>query len=92
MLSANEKKLFTRQAEVFAGFVEHTDHEVGRLVAAIEDIGELDNTLFIYIAGDNGTSGEGGSVGMFNEMTYFNGVAGDRGRSTLRSSDEWGGP
>jgi arylsulfatase A-like enzyme len=90
-LSANEKKLFTRQAEVFAGFVEHTDHEVGRLVAAIEDIGELDNTLFIYIAGDNGTSGEGGSVGMFNEMTYFNGVA-ETVEDQLAKLDEWGGP
>ena len=73
-LSADERRLFARQAEVFAGFLEQTDHEIGRFVKAIEDIGELDNTLFIYIAGDNGTSAEGGMDGMFNEMTYFNGV------------------
>ncbi len=90
-LTANEKKLFTRQAEVFAGFVEQTDHEIGRLVAAIEDIGEMDNTLFIYIAGDNGTSGEGGAVGMFNEMTYFNGVV-ETVEDLLPKLDQWGGP
>jgi len=90
-LTADEKKLFARQAEVFAGFVEHTDHEVGRLVTAIQDIGELDNTLFICIAGDNGTSGEGGSVGMFNEMTYFNGVL-ETVEDQLSKLDEWGGP
>jgi arylsulfatase len=68
------KKLFRRQAEVFAGFVAHTDHHIGRLVEAVEEIGALDNTLIFYIAGDNGTSAEGGMVGMYNEMTYFNGV------------------
>jgi arylsulfatase len=90
-LTANEKKLFTRQAEVFAGFVEQTDHEIGRLVTAIEDIGEMNNTLFIYIAGDNGTSGEGGPVGMFNEMTYFNGVV-EKVEDLLPKLDQWGGP
>ena len=73
-LSADEKRLFARQAEVFAAFAEMTDDEIGRLVKAIEDMGELDNTLIIYIAGDNGASAEGGMNGMFNEMTYFNGV------------------
>ena len=73
-LPADQRRLFARQAEVFAGFLEHTDYEIGRFVKALEDIGELDNTLFIYIAGDNGTSAEGGFVGMYNEMTYFNGV------------------
>jgi arylsulfatase A-like enzyme len=58
-LPAEHRKLFSRQAEVFAGFMEQTDHEVGRFVNAIEDIGEMDNTLFIYVAGDNGTSAEG---------------------------------
>ena len=75
-LPADHRRLFARQAEVFAGFLEQTDHEIGRLMQALEDIGELDNTLFIYIAGDNGTSAEGGFVGMYNEMTYFNGVHG----------------
>ncbi|HRI78874.1 MAG TPA: arylsulfatase [Cyclobacteriaceae bacterium] len=73
-LTADEKRLFERQMEVFAGFGEHTDHEVGRLVAALEERGELDNTLFIYIVGDNGSSAEGGMIGMFNENTYFNAV------------------
>ncbi len=73
-LPADQRRLFARQAEVFAGFLEHTDNEIGRFRKALEDIGELDNTLFIYIAGDNGTSAEGGFVGMYNEMTYFNGV------------------
>jgi arylsulfatase len=90
-LTANEKKLFTRQAEVFAGFVEQTDYEIGRLVTAIEDIGEMDNTLFIYIAGDNGTSGEGGFAGMFNEMTYFNAVV-ETVEDMLPKLDQWGGP
>jgi arylsulfatase len=72
--SAEEKRLFARQMEVFAGFAEHTDYEVGRLVEALEALGELDNTLFIYIVGDNGSSAEGGMLGMYNESTYFNGV------------------
>jgi arylsulfatase len=73
-LSADEKQLFERQMEVFAGFAEHTDHEVGRLVDALEARDELDNTLFFYIVGDNGSSAEGGMIGMFNENTYFNSV------------------
>ena len=90
-LSADEQKLFIRQAEVFAGFLEHTDHEIGRLTKAIEAIDEMDNTLFIYIAGDNGTSAEGGFVGMFNEMTYFNDVE-EKIEDLLPKLDEWGGP
>jgi arylsulfatase len=73
-LTADEKRLFEKQMEVFAGFAEHTDHEVGRLVDALEARGELDNTLFFYVVGDNGSSAEGGMIGMFNENTYFNGV------------------
>ncbi len=90
-LTDDERKLFARQAEVFAGFLAHTDHEIGRLVEAIEDIGEMDNTLFIYIAGDNGTSAEGGFVGMYNEMTYFNNVT-EKVEDLLPKIDEWGGP
>ncbi len=71
-LSANEKKLFARQAEVFAAFLEMTDYETGRVIQAIEDMGELDNTLIFYVIGDNGTSAEGGMTGLYNEMTYFN--------------------
>jgi arylsulfatase len=73
-LTDDEKRLFEKQMEVFAGFAEHTDYEVGRLVAALEERGELDNTLFFYIVGDNGSSAEGGMIGMFNENTYFNAV------------------
>jgi arylsulfatase A-like enzyme len=90
-LSADERRLFARQAEVFAGFLEQTDYEVGRLVGALEDIGEMDNTLFIYIAGDNGTSAEGGFVGMYNEMTYFNQVT-EKVEDLLPLIDKWGGP
>jgi arylsulfatase len=73
-LTPDEKRLFERQMEIFAGFAEHTDHEVGRLIAALEERGELDNTLIFYIVGDNGSSAEGGMIGMFNENTYFNSV------------------
>ena len=73
-LSADEQRLFARQAEVFAAFLEYTDHEIGRMLEAFDDVGQGDNTLVFYIAGDNGTSGEGGQNGMFNEYTYFNGV------------------
>lgn len=73
-LTADERKVFERQMEIFAGFAEHTDHEVGRLVEALEERGELDNTLFYYIVGDNGSSAEGGMIGMYNENTYFNAV------------------
>ena len=88
-LPETHRRLFARQAEVFAGFLEQTDHEVGRLVEAIEDIGEQDNTLFIYIAGDNGTSAEGGFVGMYNEMTYFNNVT-EKVEDLIPLIDKWG--
>ncbi len=90
-LSADEQRVFIRQAEVFGGFLEQTDYEIGRLVAAIEEIGEMDNTLIFYIAGDNGTSAEGGFVGMYNEMTYFNNVT-EKVEDLLPLIDEWGGP
>lgn len=90
-LSADEKRLFARQMEVFAGFASHTDHEVGRLVDSIEEMGELDNTLIVYVVGDNGASAEGGMLGMFNEMTYFNGVA-ETTDFMLKKIDQWGGP
>ena len=90
-LTADEKKLFARQMEVFAGFGEYTDTEIGRLIKAIEDIGQLDNTLIFYIVGDNGASAEGGMSGMFNEMTYFNGVQ-ETVQDILKHYDELGGP
>ncbi len=73
-LPAEHKKLFARQMEVFAGFAEHTDHEIGRLIDAVEATGELDNTLVLYLVGDNGSSAEGGLEGLFNETAFFNGV------------------
>jgi arylsulfatase len=90
-LSADEKRLFSRQAEVFAAFLEYTDHEIGRMLAAFDEVGEADNTLVFYIAGDNGTSGEGGQNGLFNEYTYFNGVP-ERVEDMLKVLDKWGGP
>jgi arylsulfatase len=90
-LSADEKRLFTRQAEVFAAFAEFTDHEIGRMLEAFEEVGQADNTLVFYIAGDNGTSGEGGMNGMFSEMTYFNGVI-ETVPDMLKKLDQWGGP
>ena len=77
-LSDDEKKLFSRQMEIYAGFGEHTDTEIGRLIQAVEQTGQMDNTLIFYIIGDNGTSAEGGMNGVFNEMTYFNGVPRNR--------------
>ncbi|MFY4730439.1 arylsulfatase [Nitrospira sp. BLG_2] len=90
-LTADEKKLFARQMEVFAAFAAHTDHEIGRVVQAIEDMGKLDNTLIMYLVGDNGSSAEGGMVGMFNEMTYFNEVA-ESVPDMLKNLEKWGGP
>ncbi len=90
-LSADEKRLFARQAEVFAAFVEHTDYEIGRVIQAIDDIGQLDNTLIFYIAGDNGTSAEGGMNGVYNEYSYFNGVT-EKVEDLLSLMDKWGGP
>ncbi len=90
-LSADEKRLFARQAEVYAGYGEYTDHEIGRMLAAFDEAGQADNTLVFYIAGDNGTSGEGGENGMFNEMTYFNRVP-EKVEDMLKQVDKWGGP
>jgi arylsulfatase len=90
-LSADEKKLFTRQMEIFAGFGEYTDTEIGRLIQAVEQTGQMDNTLIFYIIGDNGTSAEGGMNGVFNEMTYFNGVH-ETVEDVLKHYDELGGP
>ncbi len=90
-LSEDEKRLFLRQVETFAAFVDYTDHHIGRLVETVEEIGQLDNTLIFYIAGDNGTSAEGGANGMFNEYTYFNGVH-EKVEDMLEHLNEWGGP
>ncbi|WP_262027896.1 arylsulfatase [Microvirga sp. Mcv34] len=73
-LSAEEKKLYIRQVEVFAAYAAYNDNEIGRVIRAFDDIGQLDNTLIIYINGDNGTSAEGGPRGTPNEVAFFNGL------------------
>ena len=88
-LSADEKRLYARQMEVFAAFAEHTDYEVGRLVDAIEAMGEMDNTLFIYVFGDNGSSAEGGLTGTFNETIVLNGLP-DSVEDQLQYLDDMG--
>jgi arylsulfatase len=90
-LPADKKRLFARQMEVFAGFGEHTDHEVGRLVDSLQQMGVLDNTLFLYIIGDNGSSAEGGPDGSYNEMLALNGIVSDTS-SQMKWIDQWGGP
>jgi arylsulfatase A-like enzyme len=90
-LTADEKKLFARQMEVYAGFAEQTDYEAGRLISAIEELGVIDNTVIIFIAGDNGASAEGQMNGMFSEMTYFSGVP-ETVQDMLKHYNEWGGP
>ena len=74
-LSWEEKKLFIKQADVYGAYQAYTDHEIGRVIQAVEDLGQLDNTLIIYISGDNGASAEGMLNGTPNEFTTFNGVA-----------------
>ncbi len=74
-LSFEEKKLFIKQADVYGAYLAYTDHEIGRVIQAVEDMGQLDNTLIIYISGDNGASAEGMLNGTPNEFTTFNGVA-----------------
>ncbi len=73
-LPPDQKKLFARQMEVFAGFLENADYQVGRVLAAIEEAGQLDNTLVLYIFGDNGASMEGTTTGTFNEITALLGL------------------
>ncbi|WP_139416112.1 arylsulfatase [Agromyces laixinhei] len=87
------KPVLEREMEVYAGFLEHTDHHVGRVIDAIEDLGVLDNTLIYYIIGDNGASAEGTMNGAFNEMANFNGMAALETPEFMRSKmDEFGSP
>jgi arylsulfatase len=73
-LSADEKKMFERQVEVYAAYLAYTDHEIGRVIQAVEDLGKIDDTLILYISGDNGSSAEGTLIGTPNEVAMFNGV------------------
>jgi arylsulfatase A-like enzyme len=74
-LGLEEKKLFIKQADIYGAYLAYADHEIGRVIQAVEDLGELDNTLIIYIGGDNGASAEGMLNGTPNEFTTFNGVS-----------------
>ena len=89
-LDDDQKKLFSRMAEVFAGFISYTDHEIGRFLDFLEDLGELDNTIFI-VASDNGASGEGSPVGTVNEQLFFNGIP-DSVKANLEKLDVLGSP
>jgi arylsulfatase len=88
--SADERRLYARMMEVFAGFLEHTDHHLGRLLAFLEELGELDNTL-IMVLSDNGASSEGGPNGSVNENLFFNFVP-ESLEQNLAAIDDLGGP
>jgi arylsulfatase len=90
-LTADEKKVAVRYQEIFAAFAELTDHEIGRVVQAVEDVGALDNTLIIYITGDNGASPNGGRLGVHNTMSTFN-QAPETLQFQLEHLGEVGGP
>jgi arylsulfatase A-like enzyme len=89
-LSADQKKIYARQAEVYAGYTAYTDHEIGRVIQAVEDIGKLDNTLIIYIDGDNGTSPEGTLSGTSNQWRAYNGILDEPIAEQLKFYDAWG--
>ena len=89
-LGAEEKKLFIRQAEVFAAYAAYSDHEIGRVIQHFQDLGRLDNTLVIYINGDNGTSAEGGPAGTPNEVAFFNGLSDLPIEAQMKFYDVWG--
>ena len=89
-LKPEEKKLYIKQVDVFAAFAAYNDYEIGRVIQAIEDMGKLDNTLIIYINGDNGTSAEGGPMGTPNEVAWFNGVSEMPVDVQMKWYDVWG--
>ncbi len=89
-LSADEKKLFIRQVEVFAAYAMYSDYEIGRVIQHFENLGRLDNTLVIYINGDNGTSAEGGPLGTPNEVAFFNGLNKLPAEVQMKWYDVWG--
>jgi arylsulfatase len=85
-LSADERRLFARQMEVFAGFLSHTDHQIGRLVAALDELGVLDDTLLVLLS-DNGTSAEGGPTGSVNEHRFTHDMLDDPAEQVARIDD-----
>lgn len=90
-LNATEKKLFARQAEVFAAYVAYTDHEIGRVIQTVEDLGKLEDTLIIYISGDNGTSAEGSTIGTPFDMAAIQGIDVPV-EDQMKFYDVWGSP
>ncbi|MBK7252270.1 MAG: arylsulfatase [Gammaproteobacteria bacterium] len=90
-LGADDKKIASRLMEVYAGFLAHTDAQVGRIVQALKEAGEFDNTLFVYIVGDNGGSAEGGMLGSLNYMGAIQGLQEDRAQM-LGRLESFGGP
>ena len=90
-LDADSKKLFARQAEVFAAYVAYTDHEIGRVIQEVENLGKLDNTLIIYIEGDNGCSAEGSTIGTPFDMAAIQGIDVPVAEQ-LKFYDVWGSP
>jgi arylsulfatase A-like enzyme len=89
-LNAEEKRLFSRMAEVFAGFLSYTDQQIGRILDYLEESGQLDNTIIVVIS-DNGASGEGGPNGSVNEVKFFNGYI-DTVEESMKYIDHLGGP
>jgi len=89
-LTPTEQKLFIKQVETFAAFGAYNDYEIGRVIDAIEEMGKLDNTLIIYINGDNGTSAEGGPWGTPNEVAFFNGISEMPIETQMKWYDVWG--
>ena len=91
-LGAEQQKLYIRQAEVFAAYAAYTDHEIGRVIQEIRDEGKFDNTLVIYIVGDNGTSAEGTLTGAFNTYAGYNGMTEVPLAQNMAHYDRWGQP
>src|SRR5450631_553265 len=89
-LSFIQKKLYARQAECFAGYAAYTDYEIGRVIQEVEDMGKLDNTLIIYICGDNGTSPEGTLSGTPNQLTAYNGILSLPEAEQILNYEAWG--
>jgi arylsulfatase A-like enzyme len=89
-LTADQKKLYAHEAEVFAAYAAYTDYQIGRVIQQVKDMGKLDNTLIIYISGDNGTSAEGTTEGTFNQMTAYNAILNLPIEEQLKHMNAWG--
>lgn len=86
-LNADQKKIYARMMEVFAAYGAHVDHHMGRVIDAVKQLPDADNTLFVYIAGDNGASAEGGIEGSINEDLFFNGFP-EKWQDNLKAIDD----